>query len=63
MKKWKIEITVKVSDNWVDDGFDLSEVEREEQLKEAIRSMLPYAYDHEMEIEIKSNTSIHRPNK
>jgi len=27
MKKWKIELTVEVSENWIQDGFDLNEPE------------------------------------
>lgn len=63
MKKWKIELTVEVSENWIEDGFDFNEPAREEQLKEAIYSMLPYAYEHEVKVEIKSNTALHRPTK
>lgn len=63
MKKWKIQLTVEVSENWVEDGFDLNESEREEQIKEAFANMLPYAYGHEVKVEIISNTCIHRPNK
>ena len=50
MKKWKLEIEIDVSQNWIDDGFDLSE--RQEEIEELLRSMLPYAYEHEMEIKI-----------
>lgn len=63
MKKWKIELTIEVSENWIEDGFDMSEPEREQQLKDAIYSMLPYAYESEIKVEIKSNTSLHRPTK
>jgi len=63
MKKWKISLTVEVSENWIEDGFDLNHPEREEQLKDAITSMLPYAHEHEMKVSITSNVSLHRPSK
>ena len=50
MKSWKIKIDLSVSQNWVDDGFDLSE--RQEEIDELLRSMLPYAHEEEMEIKI-----------
>lgn len=55
MKKWKIELTVEVSQNWIDDGFDMNHAEREQQLIDAIKEMLPYAYDSEVRVQIKSN--------
>lgn len=63
MKKWKIELTVEVSENWITDGFNLSEELREEQIKNNIRNMLPFAYDNEVRVEITSNTFLHRPEK
>ena len=54
MKKWRLELTIEVSQNWVDDGFDLKE--REDGIKDAFANMLPFAYDHEVRVEIKSMT-------
>ncbi len=50
MKKFKVLLTVEVSDNWIADGFNLAEPERLEQLKEAVENMLPYAYEHELKV-------------
>ena len=43
-KRWEIKITLDVSDNWVADGFDMSDKGRIEELEEAIQGMLPFAY-------------------
>lgn len=51
MKTWKIEIELKVSDNWVEDGFDASE--RTEQIAEMMQGLLPYAYGHEVKAKVK----------
>lgn len=40
MKTWKIEITMKVADSWIADGFNASDLERLEQAEEAFRQML-----------------------
>ena len=53
MKTWKIEITMKVADSWVADGFNASNENRIEEIKELICGMLPYAYDHEVEVDVK----------
>jgi len=51
MKIWKLQINIAVSQNWIDDGFDLKD--RIEEIEEKLRDMLPYAYENEMEIKIK----------
>jgi hypothetical protein len=55
MKKFTVTIEVKVSQNWIEDGFDLAE--REQEIKDAFTSMLPYAYEEEVEVKIKKLTS------
>lgn len=50
-KKWKLEIEVEVSDNWIADGFNLPD--RFENIKESIQSELPYAYENEIKVTIK----------
>lgn len=47
MNTWKIEITLKVTDSWVADGFDASGEARLEQIAELFTELLPYAYSHE----------------
>lgn len=51
MKNWKIEITLKVDDSWVEDGFDASE--RIEDIQDKIASLLPYAFGHEVIVKAK----------
>jgi hypothetical protein len=51
MEKWKLQIDVEVADSWVADGFNLSE--RLDEVQEAIKNMLPQAYDHEMAVKVK----------
>lgn len=52
MKKWLIQIEIKVADLWIEDGFDMSK--RIEDLEEQIVSqMLPYAYGHEVNVKAK----------
>lgn len=57
MKTFKLELTVKVADLWIEDGFDLNDPLRQEQLIESIQSMLPYAHDHEVQVEINKITT------
>lgn len=49
-KQWKVEITFRVSNNWVEDGFDLSK--RIESIIEFFKGLLPYAFDYETEITV-----------
>lgn len=51
MKTWKVELTVTVSENWIDDGFELTE--REQEIKDCFHSMLPYAYGNEVSVDVR----------
>jgi len=52
--KWKLEIELTVSDNWVEDGFNMSDQWRIEKLQEHFQSdQLPFAYGHEVKAEVK----------
>lgn len=51
--KWKLQVTLEVSENWIEDGFDASTKESLEVMEEVLRERLPYAYDHEFKIGIK----------
>lgn len=52
--KWKMQIELEVSENWVEDGFNMSDEWRIEKLKEHFTSdQLPYAYDHEVIVKVK----------
>lgn len=54
MKQWKIELTIEVSDCWIEDGFDLNTPESVETFIECIKeNRLPYAYDHEFTVKAK----------
>jgi len=55
MKTFRVNIEIKVAQCWIEDGFDLSE--REQQIIDAFKEMLPYAYDDEMVIKITKLTS------
>lgn len=47
--KWKIEIELEVSDNWIEDGFNMSDKFRLDMLEEHFQSdQLPYSYGHEV---------------
>jgi len=50
MTTWKFEIEMKVSDNWIADGFDASQ--RVEAIKESIQNLLPLAYEGEVEVKV-----------
>lgn len=51
MKTWKIEIKLKVSDNWIEDGFDASE--RTQEIADMMQGLLPYAYGNEIQAKVK----------
>ncbi|MAX51525.1 MAG: hypothetical protein CMH22_06055 [Methylophaga sp.] len=53
--KWTIEIDVEVSRNWVEDGFDLSDTNRLENIEQHIKDSLPYAYQ---DIEITAKAKV-----
>ena len=48
---WKIEITLNVDNGWVADGFDASE--RVEEIAELMKGMIPSAYAHEVQANVK----------
>jgi len=58
MKTWKIEVTLKVADNWVEDGFDASE--RLQQIEQSFADLLPYAYDEEVVVKAKVTSAPER---
>lgn len=46
MKIWELNVVVQVSNNWIEDGFDLAE--RTEEIKQKIQEILPYATESEI---------------
>lgn len=59
MKTFKFEITMKVADCWIEDGFGASskkdQKELEERIAEVIKeNMLTYAYGHEFQVSVKT---------
>lgn len=54
MKKYKLTIEIKVSQNWIDDGFDPNTKEWEKSIEEAINALLPYAYENEFIVKVKN---------
>jgi len=57
MENVRVTLDIKIAQAWVDDGFDLknSNVVQEQfasLVKEAIANALPYAYDHEIEVDL-----------
>lgn len=52
MKTWEFKIKMSVADSWVMDGFDASQESRIEEIKEAFQGFLPYAYGHEVKVEV-----------
>lgn len=53
MQTWKMEVTLKVANSWVADGFNLSQPLRIEEVEEKLQSMIPYAYGHEVQVKVK----------
>jgi len=51
MQTWELKIKVSVADSWIADGFNMNE--RLEDLEDHVRSMLPYAYGHEVKVKAK----------
>ena len=45
-RTWKLEVTLRVDDSWIADGFDMNE-EKIEQVIDSLSHILPYAYGHE----------------
>lgn len=48
MQTWELKIKVSVADSWIADGFNMKE--RLEDLQDQVKSMLPYAYGHEVKV-------------
>jgi len=53
MKTFTLTIQIKVTNNWIDDGFDPHTPEWKESICNSIRELLPYAYDNEFIVTIK----------
>lgn len=53
MKTWEFKIKMSVADSWVMDGFDASQGNRIEEIKEAIQGLLSYAYGNEVKVDVK----------
>lgn len=51
MQHWKLNVSMSVADSWVADGFDVKD--RLDQIAEHIQGLLPYAYGHEVKVEVK----------
>ena len=51
-KTFTVVLTVTVSDNWVQDGFDLTEQSRKKQLADAVGDMLPHSLAHELFVKV-----------
>lgn len=51
MQKYIIEISI--ADTWIEDGFNIS---TNQDVKDLLRQLLPYAYDHEVRGKV-----IHKP--
>ena len=49
MKTFKWTVEFSVSENWVEDGFNLTE----ETAKEMLSNFLPFAYGHELQATVK----------
>mgnify|MGYP003533150699 CR=1 FL=1 len=62
MKKYTVVLNIQVSDNWIEDGFDMTEKERKEQLSDAVRAMLPYAHEHEIKVDVEVTEILPNPN-
>jgi len=50
-KSWKMNIDFAVSQNWIDDGFDL--VKQKSQVEDKLREILGWAYEEEVKIKIE----------
>lgn len=58
MKTWTIQLTIKVADSWIADGFDAND--RLDEISEQVSRILPFAYGHELKVKAMVKTS---PNK
>lgn len=62
MKQFKFEITMKVADCWIEDGFGATNKQEKKELEERIaevikNNMLTWAYGHEFQISVKTITA------
>ncbi len=48
-----VNLGVCVSHKWIDEGFDLTNIERKQQLIEAVKNLLPMAYDSEVNVQVE----------
>lgn len=62
MKKYTVVLNIQVSDNWIEDGFDMTQKERKEQLSDAVRAILPYANEHEIKVDVEVTEILPNPN-
>ena len=53
MKTFTLKVSVKVADVWIDDGFDLTAPVWKEEVVNALKGLLPDAYDHEVIVEVQ----------
>lgn len=56
MQTWKINIELKVSDNWVSDGVNFTDKDYFESFLEHIREFIPYAY-YDIEFKVKGKVT------
>lgn len=59
MKSFKFEITMKVADCWIEDGFGAANMQEKKELEERIEevikeNMLGWAYGHEFQVKVKT---------
>lgn len=52
MKKFTVTVSMEVSDNWIDDGFDLALPGWQEAIVEAFEKFLPHAWENEVKAEV-----------
>lgn len=45
-------IQISVTDNWINDGFDITTKAWQDNIEEAITSLMPYSYPHEFQCKI-----------
>lgn len=59
MKTFKFEVTMQVSDCWIEDGFGAINLKQKKELEERIAeviqgNMLTHAYGHEFNVKVKT---------
>lgn len=53
MQQWQLKITLKVSDNWIEDGFDLNPAWLNTLKEYFEQEMLPFSNEGEVEADIR----------